>query len=891
MKYYFHRFLIVAILCLLFLSSYCQIYIRGQITDSVSKPVAFGNIILKKDKRTISYAVSDVQGNFYIRYSDTIINSKLFLQISALGYRASIIYITDSQQFISSILNHTSEKLPDVKVNSRPFVRSNGDTLTYNANQFVEKQDRSLGDILKKIPGIDVSEDGKISFNGKAISNFYIDGDNLLDDKYNIATNSIQSTMVDKIQVLERHQPIKVLKNITRSNQVAMNIILKDSARLKVSTHEEIGVGIPDVYDGTINMLSFKRKYKAINSFKMNNAGSDLSDDLASHNLADYLKRIENDAPDPLLSLNSIGTPQILKRRYLFNESQMVNVNNLVNYKNNSQFKMNFSYLHDIQQRNFNSDISYFLTNDSVIFSEVQRSRLETNQVKGLITFNRNTNHVYINDNFQVIIQNDNGKSDFSNSVITGDQWLTQNYQNVSNDFNILKVLNSHTVFEIYSYINYFKRPEKLFIYPGINPDVFNNGALYRNITQTVGTEDYIINNYVNLRSMHNGFLVNFKAGFLDQNMQLPSSISVTQNDLTTKYATDSFRNELKARSFKSYGQIDIEIPARKLLTTFSFPFNYQTINYSNFLHPAGSQITRLYTNPSVQFRIQTPVIVYMLRYNYNSNNDGIKQLYRGFILKNFQQLDQNLAGIQDHFTHTIFGSLSYREDIKLLFANFSFIYSSATNTTIANSIYFPNLVKTSFIPFENHTGNILFSTGVSKYIFSAKSTLAVNGSYQIGRWNQLQQNILLNFNNVKTSLSLSLSSKLFTWISSNYTLRFVSNRIVNIDNSAKSMGTGGDYLKNQLQMTISASDNIYFKLAGEYNSLLQTTSNKINYFFGDFSLNFKLVNIKADLVLSVDNFTNETNYTSFSITGNSLSRSQYMIRPRTVLCKLIFNL
>jgi hypothetical protein len=67
-----------------------------------------------------------------------------------------------------------------------------------------------------------VAKDGKISYNGKAISNLYIGGDNLLDDKYNIATSSIPNGVVDKVQVMENHQPIKMLKDKVVSEDVAL---------------------------------------------------------------------------------------------------------------------------------------------------------------------------------------------------------------------------------------------------------------------------------------------------------------------------------------------------------------------------------------------------------------------------------------------------------------------------------------------------------------------------------------------------------------------------------------------------------------------------------------------------------------------------------------------
>jgi hypothetical protein len=145
-----------------------------------------------------------------------------------IGYAIKTVQLKSSNQQISFVLNTAPINLPNVTVqNPKPFLKYKADTLSYAVDSFTQKQDRTIGDVLRKMPGIEVDANGKISYNGKSISNFYIDGDNLLDDKYNIATNSIAANMVKDVQVLENHQPIKVLKDATVSDKVAINLNLK----------------------------------------------------------------------------------------------------------------------------------------------------------------------------------------------------------------------------------------------------------------------------------------------------------------------------------------------------------------------------------------------------------------------------------------------------------------------------------------------------------------------------------------------------------------------------------------------------------------------------------------------------------------------------------------
>src|SRR5690606_30687990 len=139
------------------------------------------------------------------------------------------------------ILKDESKDLEPVVIKGDPHrLNLNGDTLSYNAAAYANPNDRVIEDVIKRLPGIEVNEKGKIEYNGKAITNFYIDGDNLLDDKYAIGTKNIPNNIVDKIQVFQNHQPIKVLAEVSLTDQVDMNITLKDDAKIKLINHAEL---------------------------------------------------------------------------------------------------------------------------------------------------------------------------------------------------------------------------------------------------------------------------------------------------------------------------------------------------------------------------------------------------------------------------------------------------------------------------------------------------------------------------------------------------------------------------------------------------------------------------------------------------------------------------
>ena len=114
-----------------------------------------------------------------------------------------------------------------------PRVRLQGDTIKYDVQLYSKEGDRAIGDVLKRLPGIKTSEDGKISYNGVPINRFYIENSNLLGTQYGIATNNIPQKDVASVEVMQNHQPIKVLEGLVFSDQAAINLRLKSGARMK----------------------------------------------------------------------------------------------------------------------------------------------------------------------------------------------------------------------------------------------------------------------------------------------------------------------------------------------------------------------------------------------------------------------------------------------------------------------------------------------------------------------------------------------------------------------------------------------------------------------------------------------------------------------------------
>lgn len=136
----------------------------------------------------VSWDFSNEDGKFSI----TVPENKQVdnIHFSLLGYKKYLLPLSDFPLDGYIKMECEDFHLEEVKVSAQRIVERN-DTLVYSVAGFSQPQDRSIADVIAKMPGMEVSENGQISFNGKNINKFYIEGMDLMSDRYSLAANNI----------------------------------------------------------------------------------------------------------------------------------------------------------------------------------------------------------------------------------------------------------------------------------------------------------------------------------------------------------------------------------------------------------------------------------------------------------------------------------------------------------------------------------------------------------------------------------------------------------------------------------------------------------------------------------------------------------------------------
>jgi hypothetical protein len=876
---------------LLSIASFAQT-IRGKVTDSGGKAVPYASVNLKNSvtNRIVGFAVTDAGGAYALQIPAGAPLSGLLIEVTSIGYATRSRPITDPQLAYDFTLTISANQLRTIEIkSSRPVLRMHGDTLGYNVADFASAQDMTIGDVLKKLPGITVGSDGAISYNGKPISRLYIDGDNLLDDKYNIATTTIPHSVVEQVQVIQNDQPVKVLQNKVMSDDVALNLTIKKGAKMQMVGRESAGAGLPGNYNVDLNAMMFKDNYKAINYLKGNNTGYDLQQELVAHNLTNSEQLIDNSMPAALLSIGTVNDPALSRDRYLFDGSGLLSLNNLVKLPNDLQLRINAWYFHDNQRQDFSQQSTIYLPGDTVRYNETQHNRFQPDILHAQFSLNINRGKYYLND---ALVLDDN-RSAYHSDLNFGDaavnQVLHDNPLSFSNEFNLITSLKSGGIIQTYSYVSHSAEPENRTIGSNYEPAIFNDSNQYAQLIQTVNVPTWYTTNYISLKIPSNLITQSLKAGFSVQSQTLTSDLDVAQVNRKITPESDSSVNHLNWTRTKIYAEADYDLPGRILQANLSLPVSRQQINYSDDLYALDKQLTRLYFNPLFKVKYQVGAENYLsLLYNYRNETGTIEDIYQGYILKDYLTLYANGADLNEKQDQHASAGFSFRKSLIMLFASLNISYDHIAASKIASVILTNNLEQQVMLPYPNATGSWTVSSTVSKYSFGLKTTFSAGLQGQSTRSVQLQNDQLLPFNTITETGSLGADTKAGDHVAFDYKATLIQTASHSVvDASAGRI----DQLQQQASVEYNPLTNLQFKLSGEHYFTRQEGNPDLKYFFADGSAKFRVGKSKTAFELSAVNFLNVKTYRAFYLSANTFTASSYALPGRIVLLKVTWNL
>ena len=846
---------------------YSQSIISGKIVNSKNTPIDQATIQIKNisNDNTLSFTQTDQSGFFKLEIKEKSIYN---LKISAFGYGKTTLKVAASDKTLNLnniILQENQIELKNVIVKSESKgITEIGDTLRFRIEKFMNGTEETLKDVIKKLPGLEIDQQGKIKANGKNVDKLLIDGEEFFVNQQKIATENISSEMIKNIELIKNYTEFKNLNRNKKSEITAININIKEQFKNKITGNIEAGLGNDAKYRLHTTLFSFRKKLLVSLISDSNNTGQ------LSISVDDYMsflnQKEENTAGETTFSRNeelprflTIGN-NVKKRSSSFTALNL-------KYSPIKKIQINFySIFNNTNQTEQQSIIQHYFTEPNPIINKEIKAINEESKI--------NISHLDI-----AYKRNDKSLLNYKASFSGLDK---NNQSEIENNSNVITNQIEFSNFDLthqLSFNNLFEKDRGLSI------------TLKQNILKTTN----------NLKINSNNEFLNLI--FEDSNYEIIQKTTTHKNDIDFKsdyffklkslnfniFLESAFKKELFLNNEIQFLQFENEVNLNKKNTNIGFDAKIKLFKKTTFtgslvyskadLTFNGDSNSKSFFAPKFTFKNDFSSNHYLkLSYFKNNNLAKAENLIENEIVGNYRTIFKNQdinfdflfpnqQIVVDYFYYSSKRRLS-------LITNFS--YFKSKNIISSNSVSSPTLNTFSYklSPFENRLNSLIFlEKTFSKIPFSARGSASYSDSNKAFYYDNQKQ--ILNTKSISGYLS-------FLSRFSNTTFQIEAGFLLAKDKYRDELSTNYLTIINPFtEISYKISKNISFISKFSYKKFMSNISSndiyelnpKLRYAFPkaktEISLiGYDILNLKNNQQISIsrlDNFTEENIYQTLS--------------------------
>ena len=226
--------------------------ITGVVAEENRKPLESANIIAKplQEKASLKFAIADNKGRYRLELDKGV---KYEITVSYIGYVEQVWITTpnDTEKTHDFILQPTGEQLKEIVIKHvfKPIVIKK-DTITYDVKSFANGNERKMKEILEKLPGVEVDKKGNVTVQGKKVTKMLVEGKSFFGGGSKLAVENIPADALDKIEVIDHFNEVGFMKQVSDSDDLAMNVKLKADKKKFVFGDVEAGAEVGNVNNG-----------------------------------------------------------------------------------------------------------------------------------------------------------------------------------------------------------------------------------------------------------------------------------------------------------------------------------------------------------------------------------------------------------------------------------------------------------------------------------------------------------------------------------------------------------------------------------------------------------------------------------------------------------------
>ncbi|MDN0054141.1 carboxypeptidase-like regulatory domain-containing protein [Bacteroides caecigallinarum] len=833
----------------LFLPAQSSAVFSGKVVDTSENGMYGVNIVAYNESgKQLSYAISDAEGYFTFKPVGGI----AYVRFSFLGYETQTVKYNPSVNKVVVRMKETSFQLREVSVKAER-ISERGDTLTYSVAGFKQIQDRSIADVIRKMPGLEVKPNGSISYQGKSINHFYIEGLDLMGSQYAQASNNISADKVESVQVLENHQAVKSLRDIEFSDKAALNIVLKDDAKSVWTGLADIGLGWAEksngfLYENRLMGMNFKKNFQTLLLYKNANTGTNIADEILS--LSDLL---EYRGEANIISLLDLGGPAFDAERYTFNKSHLLSGNWLWRTGRDSDLRIQASGLFDSEEQLRKSTTTYLDLDGSPVITEDWNVESRRKEAKGEITYTLNKERTYLKSISKVY-------SDWNVShgnILYNDRLTALSVKPykrmVSEDLLLSHTTAGGNVIQFNSFTGYTRLPGQLLTINGNS--------------QLLDMDLFSSKNHVQYKKKFGALYFDNMMGF-DSRYQ---KINSTDWKLQQLYWSPS---------------VSMRHKGHELTAKTKVSYVNQLLDNSGNGAADKLRSSDFWIEPNLNWRWEmSPTSKLILDYRLTANPYDAKKLVTEPLFTSYAQCTVGIGEPETQFAHSLSASFTYRNPIYGLFAYLRPLYihnkgNILYSGELDSGVY--NMVATSG---RYNTDSYIVDGRIAKNFFWANTTLGIGGGVNSSESQMLVSGVLAKNRMNVYNASLDYSLKPVKGISiQGKSKMMICNRQ---EKTAPYNESAVIDWSHSLGVNFNPAGGWIFSMNNEiYHS--NEKSFGVNSFC-DISVGYK--SKKWELSLVADNIIGNSVYEQVNVSSITRFYSMTRLRPREYLMKLSVDL
>lgn len=265
-----------------------SIVVKGSVYDNDTKgPLAGATVYFSnvKDSTVIEYTTTDKNGLF--KFNTKKYDKPFFLKIHYMGYKSYVEKqngLLGDKDFGKLYLSQSANELEGVVIKSEaPPIKIKKDTLEFNAASFKVRPDANVEALLKQLPGVEVDNTGKVTVNGKDVTQFLVNGKTFFDKDGAIILKNLPAELISKVQVSDfKTKKEELSKQESTSDNASINFTIDEKKNKGYFGKFVAGYGSDDRYESSfiLNYFNNKRKISLLAASNNINSSGFTQDDV-----------------------------------------------------------------------------------------------------------------------------------------------------------------------------------------------------------------------------------------------------------------------------------------------------------------------------------------------------------------------------------------------------------------------------------------------------------------------------------------------------------------------------------------------------------------------------------------------------------------------------------